>query len=465
MNTKKNNYSDDLTPQEIVRRLDQYIIGQDRAKRAVAVAIRNRFRRSRIKGPFKDEIIPKNIIMIGPTGVGKTEIARRLSLITDAPFIKVEATKYTEVGYVGRDVESIIRDLTEIAVRMVRNEKVEQIKEKLDVAVRERLLDLLQPLQKRPNRRELDGQHDMFDAYQEERYAQAERIREKYRQQLATDELDERHVSLEVSEAKPGVIEILSGAGLEEITYNLREALSPFSPSKKKKKSVPIGEAKRILFKEELDKAIDMERVITEAIERLEQSGIVFVDEVDKVVGADTTVGPDVSREGVQRDILPLVEGTTVVTKYGPIRTHHILFIAAGAFHISKPSSLIPEFQGRFPIRVELDPLTKEDFERILIEPNNALIKQYTELLRIDKVALEFTPDGIQEIAYQAEFVNERTENIGARRLHTLLEFLLEEISFNAPFAKLTKAVVDREFVINKLKDVVEDRDLSRFIL
>lgn len=445
---------DNLTPRRIVEELDKYIIGQHKAKKAVAIAMRNRWRRQRLSPELRDEVLPKNIIMIGPTGVGKTEIARRLSRLANAPFVKVEASKFTEVGYVGRDVESMIRDLTEISVSMVKAEHVEKVQEKAKMLAEERLLDLLLP---QPKTMRGVGLVDE----EKERYKET---RERLRAQLRAGKLDNRYVDIEVKE-KIIPFGVVSNIGLEDLEINLKEMLGSFLPEKAKRKKVKIPEALSILHQEEANKLIDMDKVTKEAIERVEQSGIVFIDEIDKIASRGYSHGPDVSREGVQRDLLPIVEGTTVTTKYGPVKTDHILFIAAGAFHMSKPSDLIPELQGRFPIRVELDPLGKEDFERILTEPHNALIKQYTALLSTEDLTLEFTKDSITEIAHIAAYVNEKTENIGARRLHTVLEKLLEDISFEAPEKKNGKLIIDKEYVREKLSDIVRDEDLSRYIL
>jgi|Deesub1362B_J571_1020462.scaffolds.fasta_scaffold00125_14 ATP-dependent HslUV protease ATP-binding subunit HslU len=443
---------DYLTPRKIVEELDKYIIGQHKAKKAVAIALRNRWRRQRLSPELRDEVLPKNIIMIGPTGVGKTEIARRLARLAKAPFLKVEASKFTEVGYVGRDVESMIRDLTEIAVNMVKREHQRMVQQKAKALAEERLLDLLLPPPTgfRPAEQD-DGQ----------RYSET---REKLRQQLREGKFDERYVDIEIKE-KVVPFGVISNVGLEELEINLKEMLGSFFPERPKRKKVKVKEALEILTKEEADKLIDMDKVTKEAIRRTEQTGIVFIDEIDKIASRGSSHGPDVSREGVQRDLLPIVEGTTVTTKHGPVKTEHILFIAAGAFHVAKPSDLIPELQGRFPIRVELDPLGKEEFVRILTEPDNALIKQYTELLATEGVEVIFKEDAIDEIASIAAFVNERTENIGARRLHTVLERLLEDISFEAPERRGERVVIDREYVRQKLSDIVKDEDLSRYIL
>lgn len=444
----------ELTPKKIVEELNKYIVGQNSAKKAVAIALRNRWRRQRLSPELKDEVLPKNILMIGPTGVGKTEIARRLSRLAHAPFVKVEASKFTEVGYVGRDVESIVRDLTEISVGMVKTEHMEKIQEKAKILAEERLLELLFPQPK--------GRGVVLEEEEKERYKET---RERLRVQLKEGKLDNRYVDIEVRE-KIIPFGVVSNVGLEEIEINLKEMLGSFLPEKAKKKKVKIPEALSILVQEEANKLIDIEKVTKEAIERVEQSGIVFIDEIDKIASrGGYTHGPDVSREGVQRDLLPIVEGCTVTTKHGPVKTEHILFIAAGAFHMSKPSDLIPELQGRFPIRVELDPLGKEEFVKILTEPYNALIKQYTALLYTENVVIDFTKDSIHEIADIAAHVNEKTENIGARRLHTVLEKLLEDISFEAPERRDGKLVIDKKYVREKLSVIAKDEDLSRYIL
>lgn len=445
---------DDLTPRKIVEELDNYIIGQNKAKKAVAIAMRNRWRRQRLSPELKDEVLPKNIIMIGPTGVGKTEIARRLSKLANAPFVKVEASKFTEVGYVGRDVESMVRDLTEISISMVKAEHIEKIQEKAKTLAEERLLDLLLP----PPRTTKGA------GLEEEERENHKDTRERLRAQLRAGKLDNRYVDIEVKE-KVIPFGVVSNVGLEELEINLKEMLGSFMPEKSKRRKVKVPEALNIIMQEEANKLIDIEKVTKEAIERAEQSGIVFVDEIDKIASRGHAHGPDISREGVQRDLLPIVEGTTVSTKHGPVKTEHILFIAAGAFHMSKPSDLIPELQGRFPIRVELDHLGKAEFIRILTEPYNALIKQYTALLATEEVALDFTEDSIEEIADIAAYVNEKTENIGARRLHTVLEKLLEDISFEAPEKKNYKLVIDEKYVKDKLSEIVKDEDLSRYIL
>ncbi len=445
---------DTLIPREIVEELDKYVIGQHKAKRAVAIALRNRWRRQRLPEELRDEVLPKNIIMIGPTGVGKTEIARRLAKLVQAPFLKIEASKFTEVGYVGRDVESIIRDLTEIGINMVKNELSEQVQEKAAALAEERLLDLLLP----PLRTAPGAETPSVD--QEEQH---KNTRDKLRQQLREGKLDERLVEVEQKE-KVMPFGIISNVGMEEIEMNLKEMLGGLLPEKTKRRKARVPDALRLLVQEEAAKLIDMDKVTKEALQRVEQSGIVFLDEIDKIAGREAH-GPDVSREGVQRDLLPIVEGSTVTTKYGPVRTDHILFIAAGAFHVSKPSDLIPELQGRFPIRVELDSLGKNDFIRILTEPQNALIKQHVALLATEEVTISFSTDSIEEIADIATRVNERTENIGARRLHTIMERLLDEISFDAPEKKGSTYKIDAEYVRGRMADVLKSEDLSRYIL
>ncbi len=445
-----------LTPREIVAELDKYIVGQEEAKRSVAIALRNRWRRQQVPKELRDEIAPKNIIMIGPTGVGKTEISRRLAKLADAPFLKVEASRFTEVGYVGRDVESMIRDLTELAVNMVRREEEERVWGKARELAEERVLDLLLPPSPPP---------PSFQVTSTEQADTRLRTRERLREMLREGKLDDRMVEIEVEERFFPVVEVFTPQGMEEIDQSLKEMLSGLLPKRVKKKQVKVPEALEILTHEEASKLIDMDKVVRRALQKVEQSGIIFLDEIDKIASRESTHGPDVSREGVQRDILPIVEGTTVMTKYGMVRTDHILFIAAGAFHVSKPSDLIPELQGRFPIRVELKPLGKEEFIRILTEPKNALIKQYVALLETEGVKLTFTEDAIAEIAEVAAKINERTEDIGARRLYTVLEKLLDEVSFNAPELRGQEVVIDAKYVREKLREFLEDEDLSRYIL
>jgi ATP-dependent HslUV protease ATP-binding subunit HslU len=457
---------DELTPREIVVELDKHVIGQKDAKRAVAIALRNRTRRQKLTPELAEEIIPKNIIMIGPTGVGKTEIARRLAKLANSPFLKVEASKFTEVGYVGRDVESMVRDLVEIAIDNVREEKLEDVADKAELNAEERLLDILLPPSP-PSRSDgssttsggvvIDGSTSLAES--------SGRTREKLRQQLREGKLDERTVEIDVRERNFPSFEILTNQGVEEMDVNIKDMLPNIFGQRTKKRKMKVNEAFEYLIQEEEQRLIDMDQVTRMAIDRVENSGIVFLDEIDKIAGREGGHGPDVSREGVQRDILPIVEGTTVNTRYGMVRTDHILFIAAGAFHVSKPSDLIPELQGRFPIRVELQSLTMEDFVRILTEPKSSLVKQYTALLETEGVKLEFTPEALDEIAHFAFRVNESTENIGARRLHTIMERVLDELSFDAPEKKGEHITIDAEYVRKMLTDIVKDQDLSRYIL
>jgi len=444
-----------MTPREIVSELDRYIIGQRKAKRAVAIALRNRWRRQQVPEELRDEIAPKNILMIGPTGVGKTEIARRLARLAQAPFIKVEASKFTEVGYVGRDVESMVRDLVELAVNMVKQEARERIRLKAREQAEERVLDLLLPPS--PPRTGFGGEPEIPVPNQS--------TREKMRRMLRGGKLNDREVEIEVTKPAMPFIEVMAPQGMEDMENQLKDMFSNLMPKKTKKRRLKVPEAVELLEQEEGDKLVDMEAVVREAVERAEQSGIIFVDEIDKIASRDGAHGPDVSRQGVQRDLLPLVEGCTVNTKYGMVHTDHILFVASGAFHMAKPSDLIPEFQGRFPIRVELDPLTRDDFVRILTEPRNALLMQYVALLETEKVHLSFQADAAEEIARIAAIVNERTENIGARRLHTVVERLLEELSFAGPELSGKEVKIDAQYVKDKLDAIVKDEDLSRYIL
>lgn len=441
-----------LTPREIVSELDKYIVGQNMAKRAVGVALRNRWRRQKVSPELRDEISPKNILMMGPTGVGKTEIARRLAKLAQAPFVKVEASKFTEVGYVGRDVESMIRDLTEIAVNMVTEEETLSVNTRARGLAEDKLIDLLVPTR-------LDTEGDVDEAKRK-----MSETKKKMRKLLWDGKLDDREVEIEIT-ARSLPIQVFSQAGVEEMDPGISEMIGSLMPKKSKVRKVKVPEAMDILTEEEARRLIDMDKVTHLALERTENSGIIFIDEIDKVAGKNAVSGPDVSREGVQRDLLPIIEGSSVTTKHGMVRTDHILFIGAGAFHVSKPSDLIPELQGRFPIRVELEALTKDDFIRILTEPKNALIKQYTELMRTEDINLEFTVEAVEKIAETAAEVNSSTENIGARRLHTVLEKLLDEISFNAPDMKEKKFTIDESYVEEKIADIVKDRDLSRYIL
>ena len=445
----------ELTPQEIVAELDKYIIGQKAAKKAVAIALRNRFRRRKLPPELADEIAPKNILMIGPTGVGKTEISRRLARLTSSPFLKIEASKFTEVGYVGRDVESMIRDLVRISAELVKQEKIDEIEEKALANVEEKLLDLLLPRVKRPP--ETESGPEEPDRFLE--------TREKLRKQLRDGFLEDRKVEIEVKEKTTPPVEVISNSGIEEIGFQIQEFLPGLLGGRSKKRKVAIKEARGILLEEEEKRLVDMDQVSRLAIERVEQSGIIFLDEVDKVAGRESGHGPDVSREGVQRDLLPIIEGTTVNTRFGLVRTDHILFIGAGAFHVAKPSDLIPELQGRFPIRVELTSLGKDDFVRILTEPANALIKQYEALMATEDLRVEFTPDAIDEIAAVAERINNESENIGARRLHTVMERVMEDISFSASDISEKAIVIDRDYVQTHLKDILGNEDLRRFIL
>ena len=461
-----------FTPREVVAELDKYVIGQKNAKRSVAIALRNRWRRQRVDEDLRDEIAPKNIIMIGPTGVGKTEIARRLSKLAQSPFLKIEASKFTEVGYVGRDVESMVRDLTELAVNMVRAEEMDKVMVKAREMAEERMLDLLLPPVRRetPERaaKEIPPQGMEENGAPEEilpNSLKTSPTRERLRKMLREGKLDNRMVELELTQRQVPIVEIFSNTGMEDIDFNLKEMFNSILPKKTKKRRVKVSEGLELLAEDESQRLVDMDKVSGLAVDRVEQAGIIFLDEIDKIAGRESTHGPDISREGVQRDLLPIVEGTTVNTRYGMVKTDHILFIAAGAFHVSKPSDLIPELQGRFPIRVELDSLTRGDFVRILTEPKNALIKQYLALLETEGISLSFTEDAIAEIAEIASLVNQRMENIGARRLHTIMERLLDEISFDAPDRPEKKVVVDARYVREKLAEIIKDEDLSKYIL
>lgn len=462
-----------LTPREIVAELDKYIVGQKDAKRSVAVALRNRYRRSILDESLRDEIVPKNILMIGPTGVGKTEIARRLAKLVKAPFVKVEATKFTEVGYVGRDVESMVRDLVETAIRMVKSEKVVFVQDEAEKLANERIVDLLAPAQtkQKSNKNPFEMlfgnmQSDQNNEKETEvDHGLAER-RAKVREDLAAGKLENEKVQIEVEDNSPSMMDMLAGGqGMDGMGMNMQDLLGSLMPKKPKKRNLPVKEARKVLTQQEANKLIDMDEVIAESVVRAEQSGIIFIDEIDKIAAPSRGSGPDVSREGVQRDILPIVEGSTIMTKYGPVKTDYILFVAAGAFHIAKPSDLIPELQGRFPIRVELTSLSEDDFIRILTEPQNALTKQYTALLETEGIKIDFSEDAIKELASIAADVNRNMENIGARRLHTILEKLLEDLSFEAPELNLEQMTITPEYVRAKLGGIAKDRDLSQYIL
>ena len=456
-----------LTPSQIVDELDKYIIGQKNAKKSVAIALRNRWRRQKVSDDMKDEIMPNNIIMIGPTGVGKTEIARRISKLANAPFIKVEASKFTEVGYVGRDVESMIRELSDLSVNIVKTEMMKEVQQKAEENTEERILDILIP----PVKKQTNGSADKLDENNTEKSREEinANTREKLRVQLKDGSLDKRMIELDLSTENFPMLQVLGPIGLEEMGININDLFGNMMPKKSKKRKLSIAEARKVLLQDEANKLIDMDAVIKDAIDKVQNSGIVFIDEIDKVAGGQSkssSGGPDVSREGVQRDLLPIVEGSTVITKYGPVKTDHILFIASGAFHISKPSDLIPELQGRFPIRVELNSLGEDEFYKILTQPENALIKQYKALLKAENIELNFTDDSIKEIAKIAAEVNEQVENIGARRLHTIMTTVLEEILFDVPDKnKKNKIEIDKEFVNDKLNSIVKNRDLSRYIL
>ncbi|WP_063335352.1 HslU--HslV peptidase ATPase subunit [Bacillus subtilis] len=462
-----------LTPRQIVDRLDQYIVGQQNAKKAVAVALRNRYRRSLLDEKLKDEVVPKNILMMGPTGVGKTEIARRIAKLSGAPFIKIEATKFTEVGYVGRDVESMVRDLVETSVRLIKEEKMNEVKEQAEENANKRIVRLLVPGKKKQSG--VKNPFEMFfggsqpngeDEAESQEEANIEEKRKRMAHQLALGELEDYYVTVEVEEQQPSMFDMLQGSGMEQMGMNMQDALSGLMPKKKKRRKMTVREARKVLTNEEASKLIDMDEVSQEAVQRAEGSGIIFIDEIDKIAkngGASSSA--DVSREGVQRDILPIVEGSTVVTKYGSVKTDHVLFIAAGAFHMAKPSDLIPELQGRFPIRVELNKLTVDDFVRILVEPDNALLKQYQALLQTEGISLEFSDEAIHKIAEVAYHVNQDTDNIGARRLHTILERLLEDLSFEAPDVTMEKITITPQYVEEKLGTIAKNKDLSQFIL
>lgn len=456
------------TPKEIVDALDKYIVGQDLAKRSVAVALRNRFRRNLLPDEIKDEVTPKNILMIGPTGVGKTEIARRIAKLVEAPFVKVEATKFTEVGYVGRDVESMIRDLLESAIRMVKQEKMQNVMLRAKELAEERILDYL--LNGRKNKRQKNPFEFLFNApsndeVQDDEQQEIKLKKAQLKEKIRNGELNDTVIEIEITDSAAPILEMYSNIGSEEMNINLQDMFSDILPKKKKYKKVPIGEAKKILESEEAQNLIDMDEVIDEAIKRTEQDGIIFIDEIDKIAGSGYTNGPDVSREGVQRDILPIVEGSTVMTKYGPVKTDYILFIAAGAFNVSKVSDLIPELQGRFPVRVELKPLTKEDFIRILKEPKNALTKLYAALLKTEGVDVEYSDDAIDRIAEIAYLINQQSEDIGARRLHTVMEKLFEKLSFEAPEITGKKVIIDRNYIDEQLKDNLSKFDVNKYIL
>ncbi|MBM7571813.1 HslU--HslV peptidase ATPase subunit [Aquibacillus albus] len=462
-----------LTPKQIVEQLDQYIIGQKNAKKSVAIALRNRYRRMLLDEKMRDEIVPKNILMIGPTGVGKTEVARRLAKLVGAPFVKVEATKFTEVGYVGRDVESMVRDLIEMAVRMVKEEKMKGVMEKAKELANKKLVSLIVPTKKKQNN--FKNPLEMFfspqetgenaDADQEHDTQEIENKRKRIEHQLALGELEDQIVTIEVDEQSSSMFDMLQGSGMEQMGMNMQDMFGQLVPKKTKKRKLPVAEARKILTQQEAQKLIDMDEVTQQAIEKVEQSGIIFIDEIDKVAGKNDQQSANVSREGVQRDILPIVEGSTVVTKHGPVKTDHILFIAAGAFHMAKPSDLIPELQGRFPIRVEFDKLSVDDFKKILIEPSNAILKQYEALLKTEGINVTFTADAVTRLAEVAFEVNQETDNIGARRLHTILEKLLEDLSFEAPDIHMDTIEITKQYVDEKLSTIAKNKDLSQYIL
>ncbi len=454
-----------LKPSEVVVELDKYIIGQEQAKRSVAIALRNRWRRQQVPEDLRDEIAPKNIILIGPTGVGKTEIARRLSLLTDSPFSKVEASKFTEVGYVGRDVESMVRDLLELTINSIKSQEQEAVQDKARQTAEERMLDLLLPKSGGPSAQRNESLKEVPFELVTGASEETSSTREKLRDMLRRGKLDSRYVDLDVADRSMPIVEIFSNVGMEEMGINFKDMLGGVFPKTTKRRKVKVPEAMEIMAQEEAQSLVDMDKVVKQAIDKVEQSGIIFLDEIDKIAGRNSSHGPDVSREGVQRDLLPIVEGSTVTTKYGPVKTDHILFVASGAFHTVKPSDLIPELQGRFPIRVELQALGKKEFVRILTEPKNALLLQYMALLKTEGVDVVFEDDAVETIAGIAEEVNNRTENIGARRLHTVMERLLEDILFDAPDMKQKRMVIDKVYVESKLKDIKDDEDLSRYIL
>ncbi|MFA9558093.1 ATP-dependent protease ATPase subunit HslU [Evansella sp. AB-rgal1] len=466
--------SETLTPRQIVEKLNQYIVGQDKAKKSVAVALRNRYRRNQLDETLREEITPKNILMIGPTGVGKTEIARRLAKLVGAPFVKVEATKFTEVGYVGRDVESMVRDLVETSIRLVKEEKMSTVQSQAEQNANQRIVDLLVPSRKKEsnirNPFEMlfqgNNENDNEDTVSEQEEDSLSNLRKKMAQKLALGELEDKYVTIEVNEQQSSnLLDMFQGSGMEQMGMNMQDLFGGMVPKRKKKRKLTVREARKVLTIDEAQKLIDMDEVTQDAVSRAEQLGIIFIDEIDKVAGKGEKQSADVSREGVQRDILPIVEGSTVITKYGPVKTDHVLFVAAGAFHFSKPSDLIPELQGRFPIRVELASLTVDDFVRILVDPHNALVKQYQALLGTEGIKLKFSDDAIYKIALIATEVNEETENIGARRLHTILEKLLEDLSFEASEVNLEEVVITKAYVEEKLQDVAKNRDLSQYIL